>query len=440
MTGHDPVADQSPDRLVGLTAELADPHPARDANSYPFAYDHIAQLFDHPAAPDLCVLHTGAHNWEDQGGHRGEHGSLGIVQARAPFVVAGKGVRNDGLVPRVGRLVDVAPTIAELLGCERDARGHHLAGQDGVVRTDVLDPAAGRPAHVVGFLFDGVNPNVLYAMAAAGEAPNVARLIEMGTAYEWGAMAGLPTVTLANHTSILTGRLPGHHGILHNAWFDRARGEQVITNSQATWPWAMEHLTPGVESLHDAVHRARPGAFTASVNEPCDLGADYSTFDWFRRGEVPPIPESPEGLPHTTERFVRPSKDYSWSSVVDHMGAEQAVGIWAGHYRDLSFPHADVHVVQLHPHRLRVPRGRPVLGDRGGVGARLRRARRRRAGGGGAGRRVRRHRLRARRRPRHAGDRSRGARRLGRRAARRRDRVPRRGLLLPLSRLSPSAS
>ena len=80
-------------------------------------------------------------------------------------------MRNDGLVPRVGRLVDVAPTIAELLGCERDARGHHLAGQDGVVRTDVLDPAAGRPAHVVGFLFDGVNPNVLYAMAAAARRP-----------------------------------------------------------------------------------------------------------------------------------------------------------------------------------------------------------------------------------------------------------------------------
>src|SRR4029077_2175199 len=63
--GHDPIADQSPDKLVGLTAELADPHPARAENSYPHAYDHIAQLFDHPAAPDLCVLHTGAHNWED---------------------------------------------------------------------------------------------------------------------------------------------------------------------------------------------------------------------------------------------------------------------------------------------------------------------------------------------------------------------------------------
>ena len=35
-------------------------------------------------------------------------------------------------------------------------------------------------------------------------------------------MASLPTVTLANHTSILTGAHPGHHGILHNAWYDRA--------------------------------------------------------------------------------------------------------------------------------------------------------------------------------------------------------------------------
>ena len=98
----------------------------------------------------------------------------------------------------------------------------------------------------------------------------------------------------------------------------------------------MQHLFPGVETIHDAVHRTWPDAFTASVNEPCDTGADYSTFDFFRRGEVPPIPKDPFGLPHTTERFVRPSKDYSWSSVVDHMGVDQAVGIIGGSYRDVS--------------------------------------------------------------------------------------------------------
>jgi len=299
----------------------------------------VSQLFDHPAAPDICVVHSAAHNWEDQGGHLGEHGSLGVVQARAPFVIAGKGVRRDGIVPRAGRLVDVAPTVAELLGCAPHADGDQLADQDGEVRHDVLDLADGRPRHVVGFLFDGTNPNVLHDLAATGEAPNVARLIEMGTAYAHGAMAGLPTVTLANHTSILTGRLPGHHGILHNAWYDRSAGRQVITNSSATWPTAMETLTAGVESIHDAVHRTWPDAFTASVNEPADIGADYSTFDFFRRGEVPPIPESPIGLPHTTERFVRPSKDCSWSTIVDHMGVEQAAGIWGGHYRDVTYPH-----------------------------------------------------------------------------------------------------
>jgi predicted AlkP superfamily pyrophosphatase or phosphodiesterase len=336
--GDDPFACQSPAHLAGLDAELADPHPTRDENSYPFAYEQTAQLFDHPAAPDLCVVHAAAHNWEDHGGHRGEHGSLGVLQARAPFVIAGCGVAREGLVPRTARLVDVAPTIARLLGVEPRADGSYLAAQDGDVLGDVIDDGADAPRHVVGFLLDGANPNVLYRLAATGAAPNIARLIELGTAYEWGAIAGMPTVTLANHTSILTGRYPGHHGILHNAWWDREREVQVITNSQATWPWSMQHLFEGVESLHHAVHRTWPDACTVSVNEPCDVGADYSTFDFFRDGDAPRMPRSPDGLPHVTERFVRPFKDYAWSSVVDHLGTEQAVGIWGGEYRERAFP------------------------------------------------------------------------------------------------------
>ena len=333
VRGESPFADQAPDRFTGLAAEQANPFPDRAHNSYPFAFEQVAQLFDHPAAPDACVVHSAAHNWQDQGGHIGEHGSLGVIQARAPFVIAGKGVRTDGFVDRVCRLVDIAPTLAALLGCDPPS------GTDGVALTDVLDPAAGRAEHVVGFLFDGTNANVLYAMARAGDAPNVARLIEMGTAYEWGSMSSFPTVTLANHTSILTGRFPGHHGILHNAWYDRARSEQVITNSMATWPWAMSHLVDGVETLHAPIHRSFPGVFTASVNEPCDVGADYSTFEFFRNGDVSAIPDGPEGIPHATERFVRPSKDYAWSTTVDHLCVDQAVSIWAGEYREQQYPH-----------------------------------------------------------------------------------------------------
>lgn len=336
--GTDPLADQSTDKFAPLDDERAHAYPHRSSNAYPHAFDTIAQLFDHPAAPDLCVIHSASHNWEDQGGHRGEHGSLGVVQARAPFVIAGKGVRNDGLVARSARLVDVAPTVLHLLGAAPHDDGTYVHGQDGEVRFDVLDVESGRPQHVIGFLFDGTNPNVLYDMAARGEAPNVARLMEMGTAYQHGAMASLPTITLANHTSIITGRHPGHHGILNNAWYDRAQGKQIITNSSATWPWAMDTLTPGTESIHTAVRRTWADAFTASCNEPCDIDAQYSTFDFFRRGEVPPIPTDPVGLPHTTERFVRPSKDYSWSSIVDHMCVEQAVGILSGTYRDETYP------------------------------------------------------------------------------------------------------
>ena len=335
-SGVDPLADQSVEKFAPLDAELAHLNPTRADNAYPHAFAHIAQLFDHPAAPDLCVIHSADHNWEDQGGHRGEHGSLGVVQARAPFVIAGEGVRRQGLVPGSARLVDIAPTVAALLGCAPHDDGTYVTRQDGVARTDLLDGE--HPRHIVGFLFDGTNANVLYAMAAAGEAPNVARLLAMGTGLEHGAIASLPTVTLANHTSILTGRHPGHHGVLHNAWYDRARREQVITNSSATWPTSMQHLFDGVESIHDAVHRTWPDAFTASVDEPCDVGADFSTFEFFRRGEVPPIPTEAEGLPHSTERFVRPSKDYEWSTIVDHMGVEQACGIWSGHYRDVTYP------------------------------------------------------------------------------------------------------
>jgi hypothetical protein len=324
VEGRNPLGDQATDRFAGLDAERASPQPDRTRNSYPFAYDQVAQLFDHPAAPDLCVIHTAAHNWEDQGGHRGEHGSMDVVQSRAPFIIAGAGVRRLGMLDRACRLVDVAPTVASLLGCGP------LVRTDGEVLADVLDAASAPPEHVVGFLFDGANPNVLYDLAARGEAPNVARLMAIGTTFGHGAMASLPSVTLANHTSILTGLHPGHHGILHNAWYDRATGQQVITNSAATWHGAMTWLAPGVETLHHAVHRASRDAVTASVNEPCDAGADFSTFDLVRRGVALDRPPAPEDLPHATERFVRPVKEYRWSSRVDHTGVDQFAGVWSG--------------------------------------------------------------------------------------------------------------
>ena len=52
------------------------------------------------------------------------------------LVFGGKGVRKVGLVPRAARLVDVAPTIAALLGCAPHGDGRYLAKQDGAVLDD----------------------------------------------------------------------------------------------------------------------------------------------------------------------------------------------------------------------------------------------------------------------------------------------------------------
>jgi hypothetical protein len=345
--GRNPLADQAPDRFSPLAHERSNLYPDRTENSYPFAYEQVAQLFDDPAAPDLVAIHTAAHNWEDHGGHRGEHGSLGVIQARAPFVLAGAGVRELGMVAEACRLVDVAPTVMALMGAgPRGGRGLNgqrredalLERQDGEPLGHLIDDRVAPPEHVVGLLVDGTNANVLYDMAARGEAPNVARLMAMGTTLGHGAISSLPTVTLPNHTTILTGAYPGHHGILHNAWWDRVAQQQVVTNSPATWVTAMQSMRPGVETLYQAVARAFPGSITVSINEPCDTGADHSVFDLLRRGEPIDVPPPAEELPNSTQMFVRPVKEYRWSSLIDHMAVEQFVGIWSGHYRGTEWP------------------------------------------------------------------------------------------------------
>jgi phosphonoacetate hydrolase len=80
--------------------------------------------------------------------------------------------------------------------------------------------------------------------------------------------------------------------------------------------------------LHEAVQRAFKGAFTLSVDEPADRGASHSTFDAIRDGRLPErVPT--DGLPHATERFVRPSKDYRQMSKIDHLGTQECVRVWS---------------------------------------------------------------------------------------------------------------
>ena len=136
------------------------------------------------------------------------------------------------------------------------------------------------------------------------------------------AASGTREITVTFNTAV-TGVHPGRHGVLHNAYFDRAAGRQIITNAPQTWHLAREEFSRDVESVFEAVARSGRG-FTAAIDEPADRGAGYSTFDFLRRGEVGEsqgaLPDA-ASLPGVTKRFVDLKREYAWASSADAMAA-----------------------------------------------------------------------------------------------------------------------
>ncbi|MBK8757147.1 MAG: alkaline phosphatase family protein [Actinomycetales bacterium] len=333
LAGNSPITSQDPMAFLPYAVEVANASPADSRrNAYPFAAERILSLFaDSERSPDLAVVHTPRHFFPDEGGHLGEHGSLDVIQSRAPLILSGAGVRRLGAVHEFARLVDVGPTMAHLAGAPEaaltDATG---AALDGRVLTAYLDGTA--PKAVLGVLWDGAHCSDVLHLAAAGELPTVARLIERGVALEGGAVAEFPSVTLTNHTSILTGVGPGRHGVLGNVYFDRATGQQVVPNDETTWHRSAEWLRPGVRTVFEMV----PG-FTASVDEAIDRGAGYSTMGIIRASSsgagagglgdrLPPADTSP----FLRDAALLEDPYFRWGVSVDDLGLEQVRGLYAG--------------------------------------------------------------------------------------------------------------
>lgn len=335
LHGRDPVADQDPMAFLPYEREVADPSPDNERNAYPYAAQRLLSLFtDTGRAPDLAVVHTPGHFFPELGGHVGEHGSLDVVQSRAPLLLSGAGVAPAGVLDRHARLVDVGPTLAWLAGvpAERlvDGFGAPLDGRvlDGYVQR------AGR--WVVGLLWDGAHCGDLLHLTAHGELPGVARLLERGLALRGGAVAEFPSVTLTNHTSILTGVGPGRHGVLGNVYYDRDSGETVVPNDATTWHRSAAWLRPGTRTVFEQVAAARPDASTACVDEPVDRGAAYSTMELVRASGAP---DGAQGLGRmlpdpTTSRYLT-TRDhladgyFAWCTQVDDVGLDQVLQLWA---------------------------------------------------------------------------------------------------------------
>jgi phosphonoacetate hydrolase len=374
LEGLDPIASEDPMAFLPYERECSRPGPARSRdNAYPYAASRILSLFADPArSPDLAVIHTPGHFYPEQGGHVGEHGSLGVIQSRAPLLLSGRGVEARGIVDAHARLVDVCPTLASLAGVPDaelcDGRGEPLDGR--ALTAYLCSPGIGALAQpkVIGILWDGAHCGDLLHLAETGELPGVARLLARGVAYRGGAVAQFPSLTLTNHTSILTGLGPGRHGVMGNVFYDRETGERVMANNSATWHRSAEWLRPAVRTVfemvnsyvsphnsqhHDALRDesspddsqlddSRQGGSpdggavrTACVNEAVDRGADYSTMAIIRDSGIAAgaaglgdrLPEAATSV-HLHEPAHLEDAYYSWGTQVDDLGLEQMRQLW----------------------------------------------------------------------------------------------------------------
>ncbi len=340
VAGANPIGSEDPLAFLPYEREVENPSPARSTdNSYPLAATRLLSFFANPdRSPDLAIVHTPRHYFPDEGGHVGEHGSLDAIQSRAPLVLSGAGVRRLGYVEEYARLVDVGPTLAHLAGVPddalRDADGTDLEGRP---LRDYLESGAHR-THVVGILWDGASCGDVLHLAETGELPGVARLIERGVALCGGGVAEFPSITLTNHTAILTGVGPGRHGVMGNVYYDRATGEQVVPNDESTWHRSSDWLLPSVRTIFEMVNQhLGPGdrLRTASVDEAIDRGADYSTMALIRASGESGADALDDALPDAaTSPFLGDPaylEDgyFRWGVRVDDLGLQQMLDLWA---------------------------------------------------------------------------------------------------------------
>ncbi|MCB1256087.1 MAG: alkaline phosphatase family protein [Microthrixaceae bacterium] len=322
--GLNPLSDQATDTVLSMDEEKRMHASGASPASYPNAFESVAQFFDSPDASDVFVCR---HPGFDPEGYSGQHGSLALVQSRALLIASGAGTHHGSRGTGTERTVDIAPTIASLLGLEADSRGKFLAKQDGRVLNHLLNGATA--SHVVVLLLDGCNSNLLWDVVAAGEAPALAGLIDQGSILRQGMTASLPTATLANHTAAITGLHPGRSGILHHTWLKRDTGQVPELLSFEEMFWASDHLAPGVETIFEVIERQRPGSFSTATFEYCDRGASLSSFAMVRGGTTEGLPELSE-VRHVDHVGWTASAEYEFLSRVDHLSMvkKQTLQAW----------------------------------------------------------------------------------------------------------------
>lgn len=309
VIGENPIANQDPARLRSIAQERAaatasgfsadDPaqrYIRAEHQSYPFAYERIAQLFDSPHAPDLVVSPC---DWA-QGIQPGTHGALHVRQARAPLWLAGPRIR-PGVHETAVREVDVLPTALAGLGFPHldgaDATGRTasergvapdvlLRRQDGRVLHEVLDLHKAPAERLYIFLLDGLSHTELEDRLAQDPAalPNLRRLRARAAVMANGQSVNFPSITWPSHTTLGTGAWCGHHDVVNPSYYLREKRELVSPQGQQVRTEGF--VSTGVETVYEAFHRVRGrDALTANIYEPLGRGADHAVLEGRNLGD-----------------------------------------------------------------------------------------------------------------------------------------------------------
>ena len=272
-------------------------------------------MFDDSDAPDLTFVPTPSGDLAESP-PRGGHGSLDVTQSRATLVVSGRGARrtplaDDDEAALAIRHVDIAPTVAKVLGIPAHAAARYLNGGDAAANPDAPDALLlrqdGKPldalleprVNVFVVVIDGMLPENL----TATETPNLCNLIgcpgaaapdaSANTTVYGAARAVMVSQTNANHTAMMTGAYGATSGIVANNAYDRTANQAI----ELERPELIR-----VDTLFDVLRRELPHLTTAAVLGKAKL---RSLFDCTNAGGVctTDLATNPEGVPVT---HVRP--------------------------------------------------------------------------------------------------------------------------------------
>ena len=192
-------------------------------------------------------------------------------------------------------------------------------------------PARARP-HVIVVSIDGLMPAAYLEPDAHGlEVPALRRMRAVGLTAR-GVTSVLPTVTYPAHTTIVTGRSPGAHGIVANKpKFVNSDTHEGWDYNDDGWYWYAEDID--VPTLWDVAEQA--GLETAAVNWPVTVGANIDSLvpEFWRAGseddqKLARAMATPGLLPGVEARFPDLWERFTPPHVQDSASVDIALHLW----------------------------------------------------------------------------------------------------------------